>query len=88
MELNKRKKIDEEKNKESWNQTKQKIQASIERNKKLYIENRSREYNKGFTEAKHNAQIETAKNMLNKGLDIELISQCTGLTIGELKSLR
>ena len=31
--------------------------------------------------------IETAKNMLNKGLDIELISECTGLDIKEIKKL-
>ena len=32
--------------------------------------------------------IETAKNMLNKGLDIELISECTGLDIKEIEKLK
>ena len=32
-------------------------------------------------------KIETAKNMLNKGLDIELISECTGLDIKEIEKL-
>ena len=31
--------------------------------------------------------IETAKNMLNKGLDIKLISECTGLTKEEIEKL-
>ena len=32
--------------------------------------------------------IETAKNMLNKGLDIKLVSECTGLSVKEVEGLR
>ena len=39
---------------------------------------------KGIKENK----LETAKNMLNKGLDIELISECTGLDIKEIEKLK
>ena len=42
---------------------------------------------KGKEEGEHNAKIATARNMLSKGLDIELVSQCTGLTIEEIKVL-
>ena len=38
-------------------------------------------------EGEHNAKVETAKNMLSKCLDIELVSQCTDLTVEEVKSL-
>ena len=42
----------------------------------------------GKEEGEHHAKIETAKNMLSKGLDINLVSQCTGLTIEELRVLK
>ena len=41
----------------------------------------------GLAEGEHRKAIATAKNMLSKGLDIELVSQCTGLTTEEIKSL-
>ena len=42
---------------------------------------------KGIKEGIQQKAIETAKNMLNKGLDIELISECTGLDIKEIEKL-
>ena len=41
----------------------------------------------GLEKGAHEKAIETAKNMLSKGLDIKLVSQCTGLTIEEIKEL-
>ena len=41
----------------------------------------------GLAEGKHKKAIETAKNMLAKGLNIELVSQCTGLNVDEIKTL-
>ena len=41
----------------------------------------------GLEKGAHEKAIETAKNMLSKGLDIKLVSQCTGLTIEEVKEL-
>ncbi len=43
---------------------------------------------KGKEEGIAEGKIETARNMLHKGLEIELISQCTGLTIEEIKLLQ
>ncbi len=40
--------------------------------------------NQGIEEGK----IETAKNMLNKGMDVVLISECTGLSIEEIEKLK
>ena len=42
---------------------------------------------KGLAEGEHKKAIETAKKMLLKGSDIEFISECTGLTIEEIKKL-
>ena len=41
----------------------------------------------GLAEGEHNAKIETAKKMLSKGSDIKFVSECTGLTIEEIKKL-
>ena len=43
---------------------------------------------KGKEEGEHHAKIETAKNMLSKGLDINLVSQCTGLSVEDIKRLQ
>ena len=40
-----------------------------------------------IAEAKHEKAIETAKKRLATGLDMNLVSQCTGLTIDEVKKL-
>lgn len=41
----------------------------------------------GFEEGEKNKQIEIAKKMLNKKSDINFISECTGLSIEEIKSI-
>ena len=41
----------------------------------------------GLAEGEHKKAIETAKAMLTKGLAIDLVSQCTGLSIEEVKEL-
>ena len=43
---------------------------------------------KGLKEGSNNKARDIAKNMLNKELDIELISQVTGLTAEEIKNLK
>ena len=40
--------------------------------------------NQGIEEGKK----ETAKNMLSKGMDVVLISECTGLSIEEIKQIK
>ena len=42
---------------------------------------------KGKEEGEYNAKIATARNMLSKGLDVEIVSQCTGLPVEEIKTL-
>lgn len=39
-------------------------------------------------EASYEKSYETAKNMLKKGIDLDTISECTGLTLEEIKSLK
>ena len=39
-------------------------------------------------EGKHTKALETAKNMLNKKLDIKLVSECTGLSVKEIENLQ
>ena len=43
---------------------------------------------KGFDAGKKESVLETARNMLKKKLDINLIKDCTGLTKEEINSLR
>ena len=61
------------------------------------IENARKEYydkgisdglQKGKKEGEHNAKLETAKKMLSKGSDVDFISECTGLSIEEIKELQ
>ena len=42
----------------------------------------------GKKEGVYEKAIETAKNMLNKGLDIKLVSECTGLSIEKLNCIK
>ena len=42
----------------------------------------------GLAERERKKAIETAKNMLQKGLAINLIVQCTGLSIDALKKIQ
>lgn len=44
--------------------------------------------NKGKREGRKEGVIETAKNFLENGVSIEIISKCTGLTIEEVKKLK
>lgn len=41
----------------------------------------------GLAEGEHKKAIETARKMLSKGSDIDFISECTGLSIDEIKKL-
>ena len=41
----------------------------------------------GLAEGEHKKAIETARKMLSQGLDIDLVSQCTGLSIDAVKLL-
>lgn len=41
----------------------------------------------GFQQGKHQAQLETARNMLSLGLDIDVITKATGLSQEDIRSL-
>ena len=41
----------------------------------------------GLAEGAAKSQREIAKNFLSKGIDIAVISECTGLTVEEIKAL-
>ena len=43
---------------------------------------------KGKAEGRAEQAVESAQVMLTKGIDIELIAECTGLTLEEVKSLQ
>ena len=45
-------------------------------------------YNSLITEGYEQRTIEIAKNMLNKGMDISTISECTGLSKEEIEELK
>ena len=40
----------------------------------------------GISQGEHQAKIETAKNMLQKNISIEVISECTGLSLDEIEN--
>ena len=42
----------------------------------------------GRVEGREERAIETAQAMLAKGLDVELIAECTGLTLEEVQALQ
>ena len=42
----------------------------------------------GLEQGKSSRNIEIAKNMLNKGMDISTISECTGLSKEEIEELK
>ncbi len=50
-------------------------------------EARAEGISKGISEGKRERNIEIAKNMLSKNMDIKLISEITGLTENEINSL-
>ena len=39
-------------------------------------------------EGREERAIETAQTMLTKGLDVELVAECTGLTLAEVQALQ
>ncbi|MBQ1197661.1 MAG: hypothetical protein IIX47_03555 [Spirochaetaceae bacterium] len=39
----------------------------------------------GISQGEHQAKIETAKNMLQKNISVEVISECTGLSLDEIE---
>ncbi|MDR2781881.1 MAG: hypothetical protein LBB21_05535, partial [Holosporaceae bacterium] len=41
----------------------------------------------GKAEGKVEGKIETARAMLSKGMSVEIISECTGLSIDEIKAI-
>ncbi|MBD3767554.1 MAG: Rpn family recombination-promoting nuclease/putative transposase [Gammaproteobacteria bacterium] len=43
---------------------------------------------RGIEIGKHAEKLEIARNMLNKGLEVALIAQLTGLTPDDIKALR
>ena len=43
---------------------------------------------KGKNEGKQNEKIEIAKNLLAKNIDVNIISECTGLSIEEVNNLK
>ena len=64
-------------------------QKGIKQGKKDGIkEGKEKGIKQGIKQGIKEKAIETAKNMLNKGLDIELISECTGLDIKEIEKLK
>ena len=45
-------------------------------------------YNKGISQGINEEKEQTAKNMFNKGIEISLISEVTGLSIEKINELR
>ena len=41
----------------------------------------------GLAEGEHNAKIETARKMLSKGFSLDDVSDCSGLSIEDIKKL-
>ena len=39
----------------------------------------------GISQGEHQAKIETAKNMLQKNISVEVITECTGLSLDEIE---
>ena len=48
---------------------------------------REEAFEKGISQGEHQAKIETAKKFLTMGISIEQVSQGTGLSVDEIKSL-
>ena len=51
-------------------------------------ENREEAFNEGIQEGIQEGICETAKNMLQRNLSFDLISECTGLSLDKLKELK
>jgi predicted transposase/invertase (TIGR01784 family) len=55
--------------------------------KEMFMKEYLPEYYEGLQKAKHEKEIEIAKNMLKKGSDIDFIAEVTGLSVKEIKEL-
>ena len=44
-------------------------------------------FENGITKGKEEEKIEIAKNLIKKGVSFEIVSESTGLSIGELEKL-
>ena len=53
-----------------------------------YRDGLSQGKSEGISEGKNERNIEIAKNMLNEGIDINIITKCTGLTNEDINALR
>ncbi|MEE0878956.1 MAG: hypothetical protein UH788_06735 [Treponemataceae bacterium] len=43
-------------------------------------------YSQGVSDGEYQKAIETAKNMLQKNISVEVISECTGLSLDEIEN--
>ena len=43
--------------------------------------------NEGIAQGEYQAKIETAKNMLKNNISLEIIVECTGLSVQNIKNL-
>ena len=50
-----------------------------------YCEGLSDGISQGISQGEHQKAIETAKNMLQKNISVEVISECTGLSLDEIE---
>ena len=48
---------------------------------------REEAFEKGVSRGEHQAKIKTAKNMIAKKISVDIISECTGLPVDEIKKL-
>ena len=44
-------------------------------------------YSQGVSEGEHQAKIQTAKNLIAKKISIDIIADCTGLSVDVIKTL-
>ena len=51
-----------------------------------YCEGLSDGISQGISQGEHQAKIETAKNLLTMGISIDVIAECTGLSVDEIKN--
>ena len=48
---------------------------------------REEAFEKGVSQGEHQAKIETAKNLIAKKISIDIIADCTGLSVDVIKTL-
>ena len=54
----------------------------------IYFDGKADGFQEGKIEGCNDTKIEVAKNFLANGINIELISECTGLSIDKIKNLK